>query len=145
MSFRVSLIRSLQEIDTCVEIYNVRNPLFIKPDVAKTNFRRALRSGVFARMLLYNEEIIAWIACVRAKQLHMSEPYFNQLYFCSSRFGFQSVCLLHDDVVKNSPCDLIMSQGAYFDDKQIFARMLEKHGWNRKGSLCWLRKSDHLI
>jgi hypothetical protein len=143
---KISSIRYEADIDKCVEMYIAKNYFpFADPVASKKNLHKLVRSGAFNRTLIYDGEIIAWILCRPYTVLHLNEPVFQQTYFCSNRFGYRSVELLHKEMIKASPVDLLFSESSFTDTTNIFTRMLEKLGWNRKGSLAWSRKSDHLI
>jgi hypothetical protein len=126
-------------------MYYERFNFLVDYETSLKSFGRLLRSGAFCRTVEDNGEIIAWILCSKVKLFYLDEPVFQQDAFSCSRCPYRTIELLHKEMIANSPTDLIFSSGSFLDERNTFARILEKQGWNRKGYLAWTRKKEHLI
>lgn len=139
----ISKIRSLSDIEECVNLYyNLNDHSFIA--VSKEESIRRLSQKVrqqkFVRTLLDdNDKIVAWIYCDIAKPDHSTEPQFQQMYYASNLIGIQAykaVIKLHEAMIEESKrlkVNLLVSYGSHMDESYTFTRILEKNGWSRRG------------
>lgn len=138
-------IKSNSEIETCVRMYLALNDeTFIKSsfDCSFENIKQIVRRKRFIRVIRENSEIIAWIYAELSKPIHMKQTMLQQMYYCSNQKGFKSVrCIkmLHDSMEEfaiEHNIAIVYSAGSPYDSENVFARVLEKHGWERRGYAC---------
>jgi len=64
------------------------------------------------------------------------------MYYACDQTGisaYRSIVLLHDEMQKCSlklPVKYCVSAGSPLDDNNVFAKVLEKNGWSRKGYMA---------
>jgi len=111
-------------------------------NVAIANMWLLVRRKRFVRCLRRNGVIEAWIYADRVQLQHRATPHFQQLYYASSVSGIRAaryVVELHNmaaEYAKAEGYDLITSPGSHMDPDNVFARILEKNGWQRRGYIA---------
>jgi hypothetical protein len=136
---------SSREIRSCVELYmGLNDPSFIplEFDVCYNNLLTLVKRKKFVRGLFEDDELIAWIYCDVVEHLHLGFPVFQQLYYASDQKGmkaYRCVVRLHEAMLvkaRESEFSLAVSSGSHMDPDHVFAKILEKQGWERRGYLC---------
>ena len=135
-------IHSKADIQACVSLYAALNDFsFLNADeaVAYKNLLTAAKKQHFIRVLRENNRIIAWAWFIKTQSLHMKESQYQQHYFASNQTGIKAarcVKLLHRAAIeeaKTLDVAFVISQGSHMDENNIFAKILEKDGWLRRG------------
>lgn len=133
-------IKSNNEIEECVNMYLSLN------DWLDTDFTAAYRKlyqlvkiKKFIRVVEDTEKIIAWIYCDIILPRHHSKVHFQQLYYASNQKGlkaYKCVVLLHQAMLEEAirlGMPMALSLGSHEDEDNVFAKILEKNGWERRG------------
>lgn len=138
-------LRTTADIAACVDLYRaLSDEAFITSDrnSAIRNLWALVRQRRFVRCIRRNGVIEAWIYADRVHLPHRATPHFQQIYYASSVSGIRAaryVVALHDiaaEYAKAEGYDLITSPGSHMDPDNVFARILEKNGWQRRGYLA---------
>jgi hypothetical protein len=137
------IIRELQnskEVRRCVEMYfSLNDWLELDFGVCLKNMNRLVRRKRFFRLLEHDSKIIAWIYCEPAQPLHQSFPQYQQIYYASDQSGilaYKAVVKLHEAMLDEAVrlnYRLAVSQGSHMDEANVFSKILEKNGWERRG------------
>ncbi|MDB4575356.1 hypothetical protein N9112_00170 [bacterium] len=145
---KVVKIKTHQDLRMCAEMYAaISDPTFLPFDVEKGIKKLAeMRRQGFVRMLVDDSGTpLAWIVAVKATPHHLHYPVMQQLYYCSDSHGalaYRCVRLLHESLVTEGirvGAEYAMSTGSHMDEGNVFARILEKSGWQRKGHTAVLK------
>lgn len=142
----IDTIKTKEEVEYCVQMYlDLNDSEFIDADF-DTSFKtlfQLVRLKKFVRVLKQEEEeIIAWIYAEKVKIAHMAYPVLQQMYYASNQTGIKAarcVKLLHRELIthaKEINIDTILSPGSHMDSNFVFAKILEKDGWERRGFLA---------
>lgn len=107
------------------------------------NLEKKVLDKKFVRVLRADQKIVAWIYGDLVKLDHQEGSNFQQLYYCSDLKGFsaaRAVIALHREMFEyaslNSNSMYCVSPGSHLDEKNAFARILERDGWNRRGHIA---------
>lgn len=139
---RLRRLQTAQDIRTCVDMYIAKNDEAFLPSsrsAAYSALATHLKLNDFIRILEDDTGIRAWALFKQVRVAYMSEDALQQLYFASDLEGFKAVRairILHDAAVEEAErlgLAYVNSQGSHLDEANIFARILEKHGWTRRG------------
>lgn len=139
---RLRRLQTAQDIRTCVDMYIAKNDEAFLPSsrsAAYSALATHLKLNDFIRILEDDTGIRAWALFKQLRVSHMPEDVFQQLYFASDLEGFKAVRairILHDAAVEEARrlrLAYVTSQGSHLDEANVFTRILEKHGWNRRG------------
>jgi len=146
---RIIKPRSIQDIADCVSLYSkLFDKSFIEPDEKHwtATMLRFVSAGKFFRIKLDdNDNIVAWISAIQTQAYHSTVPMLQQHYYASNREGvnaYRDVVDLHSELINEAirlNLKLVISQGSNFDEKNTFTRILEKNGWERRGSIALKR------
>jgi hypothetical protein len=124
--------------------YDLNDSDFLKVDF-DTCFRRLeskVRGNKYVRVLKRDSEIIAWIYAEKGKSQFEDCLVFQQVFYASNQSGtmaYKCVKLLHEDMIeeaKRQGCKLVQAMGSHMDPDFVYARILEKLGWKRRGFLA---------
>jgi len=138
-------ISTKEEIEFCINMYAKQNDFsFLNVDNKKAfdNLNLAIRRKKFVKILKKDDEIVAWIYADNMASLHVSNKGFQQLYYCSNLSGnaaYRAVKLLHIELLNyaiENKYELVVSPGSHLDENNIFTKILEKLGWERRGHLA---------
>jgi hypothetical protein len=138
-------ITKKEEIVECVDMYIKQNDfsfLDVSRKVAIANLDLATRRHKFIKILKDDNQIVAWIFANDLGSLHLNHKGLQQLYYCSILKGtaaYRAIKLLHQELINYAIAneyDLIVSPGSHLDEKQVFTKILEKIGWERRGHLA---------
>ena len=140
----IETILTLQELEYCVDMYLEQNDnsfMEASRGDACMSLLQAVRRHKFVRVLRDSGNIVAWIYADNVKLQHQSHFNFQQLYYCSTLSGVRSVRAvadLHEAMFNSMPSNskYCVSAGSHMDQANTFARILEKHGWQRRGYLA---------
>lgn len=138
--------RSLDDIDTCVKMYLSQNDeSFIPASYEKAYhiLNQLVKRNKFVRMALNSEdEIIGWIYGDIGEIPHVETRVMEQKYFTTNQEGIGAVRvikLLHNALIQEAvskDIKLITSHGNHLDENNVFVKILEKQGWERRGYLA---------
>lgn len=141
----IDTIKTKEEVEYCVQMYyDLNDHDFIDVDF-DTSFKtlfQLVRLKKFVRVLKQEEKIIAWIYAEKVKIAHMAYPVLQQMYYASNQTGIKAarcVKLLHQELIKHAEeinVNTILSPGSHMDPNFVFAKILEKDGWERRGFLA---------
>ena len=136
---------SIAELEICVDMYLAMNDETFIP-ASKVESLKALiqftRQGQYVKACYHNDELIAWLYAVEGRVSHMNFDVVEQKYYACSKHGVQSfnaIKALHADLVAHAErlrYPMVISQGSPFDKDNVYARILEKNGWERRGFLA---------
>lgn len=140
----IETILALKDLEYCVDMYLEQNDnsfMEASRDEACMSLLQAVRRNKFVRVLRDNDSIVAWIYADTVKLQHQCNFNFQQLYYCSILAGVRSVRAvvdLHELMFNSAPSNskYCVSAGSHMDQSNTFARILEKHGWQRRGYLA---------
>lgn len=148
MDIKIEKPRSVSDIVTCVDMYLALNDeSFIDTDrdTCIKNMIQYSKLGHFIRMAVIDGEIAGWIYARPVIVPHRKKPQMQQCYYASNRTGIMAarlVKILNDCMAKHALAqgiDLVVSAGSHMDEKNTFARILEKDGWQRRGHIAVYR------
>lgn len=138
-------LTSTKDIYTCIDMYISKNDYtFLPADraVACSALASFLKANDFIRVLEEDDNIYAWCLFKQVRVPHMPVDVFQQVYFASSAEGLKAVRaihLLHDAAVEEARrrnLKYVTSAGSHMDEKNVFVRILERHGWLRRGHIA---------
>lgn len=141
----IETIKSAKDVVTCVDMYLSLNDESFLPadrDVAIERVMRVARAKYYFRVVRDGGKIVAALVAAPDYNLHSAIRIFKQIYYVGSLGGvkaYRAVQLLHEDMFQFASergYDVAISQGSPFDPANVFARMLERAGWERKHYLC---------
>jgi len=137
-------LRSLKEIRQAVDGYcNYDKTLNSDPEYALKVFSHKVRMKKFIRGYFEGSIMVGCIYADIAQLPHLPFPYFQQFYFYTEEKGkkaFNIIKHLHDSMIleaKRQELAFCISMGSHNDEKFTFARILEKHGWERINYLAY--------
>lgn len=140
--------RTTTDIIACVKIYEDLNDFsFVNMSPAESirTISAFSRAKKFIRIKIVDNEIVAWILCDVAKPMHQEELQFQQIYYASKRSGikaYSDVLDLHTEMEKEArirKIPLLLSTGSHMDETNVFTRILERNGWQRRGYVALKR------
>lgn len=141
-------IKSKQDLIDCVELYyNLNDHLFIDVDknICYSNISKLYKQDNFIRVIEKENKIIAWMLATKVQPLHTLYPMLQQLYYACNQTGFiayKCVIMLHEALVEEAKrlnLRMCISQGSHMDPENVFVRILEKQGWERRGHTAILK------
>ncbi len=104
------------------------------------------KQNKFVRILLNSkDEIEAWIYADIGQPYHCDDKVMQQMYYASNQTGvraYRNVVDLHNALLEEAKLrniSLVMSQGSHLDEQNVFTRILEKNGWDRRGHIALKR------
>ena len=130
------------DIAYCVDMYRaLSDESFLVSDRATAilNLWKLVRMKRFVRCLTRDGVIVAWLYADAVQLLHTTYPVFQQMYYASDQTGTMAVrciTMLHDameDYAVEKGFSVITSPGSHMDENFVFARVLARHGWQRRG------------
>jgi len=138
----VRKLQCIDEMEICVDLYIKYNDESFIPASRKRSVERFIelvKSGAFLRVIEEDGKIMAWILAARSKFEHVDQMVFQQLYFGSDFKGLKAakaVKILHEALIEEAVrlnVPRVFSMGNPLDEKNVFTRILEKSGWDRRG------------
>jgi hypothetical protein len=139
---QVDFIKTHRELVDCVDMYlGMNDETFMRSDrrTAIKSLDRKIRNQKFVRCLREESEIVSWIFCEVVKLDHTDYKNFQQIYYASRLTGVKavrSVVRLHDEMYHHArqlDVAYCVSPGSHLDERNTFARILEKNNWKRRG------------
>jgi hypothetical protein len=140
-------LRGRDEVVECIRLYiqyNDEELFHADPEIALASFLMMLNRGAFIRVLEEGAKIRGWILAQISRKEFIKEPVLQQCFYCSDFTGVKSVKavrMLHAALVEEAHyrrIRYVFSTGSYMDTDNVFARILEKEGWKRRGYLAVL-------
>ena len=136
---------SFEDFQRCAQMYYDYASDFVPKSAAVfCKWLQCLRPAGGVSVCRYKGEIIAFIAYGK-RQLEFHNTFVvQQLFFCSDTgpiMAVRATRLLHAEMVtwgRRNRCSLALSAGSHEAESDVFLRILEKDGWQRKGYLCKL-------
>lgn len=138
-------VTSISEIEICVDMYLKYNDYSFLPadrSVAIAKMVLAARRQKFFKIVTDNSRIVAAILADISGNHHSDTKFLSQQYYASELTGvkaFRAIKLTHDALFQQAEllkCDFAASTGSHMDESHVFAKILEKQGWTRRGYLC---------
>lgn len=138
-------ITSRQQIIKCVDLYLAQNDESFMKTSKETSYRNLfnkVRLNKFVRAVEIDGEIVAWIYADAVVLEHTDYVTVQQMYYGSSQHGIMAVrCikLLHEamlEYAESLKAAYCTSAGSPYDTENVFAKILEKSGWIRRGYLA---------
>lgn len=135
-------VKSSREMEKCVDLYiGLNDETFIPSDRkhALACMKDYLGSGSKLKVMEENGEIVAWILVRKLRMPQYTEPVLQQIYYASNLKGFKSaraVIALHKEmepIARSMDIKRIISTGSHMDERYVFAKILERVGWERRG------------
>jgi hypothetical protein len=135
-------IQSSKDMEKCVDLYlSLNDETFIPSDrkYALTCMKEYLGTGSKLKILEEDGEIVGWLLMKKLKMPQYTEPVLQQIYYASILKGFKSaraIVSLHNEmfpVAKAMGIKRVISTGSHMDEKYVFAKILERAGWDRRG------------
>lgn len=140
-----------EELNFIARLYARQNPVGMIPvDIQKVviEFRKALKSGAYIKMIQVDEEIHGFIGGTQVNILHISEKCVQQLYYycdLEAMEAFRAVLLAHEGLVRyaeNLKAKYVISPCSQFYNNDSFVKILKTQGWQVFGFLAvW--KTSH--
>lgn len=143
-------IRSKEELEYCVDMYMSQNDISFLPadrDTSIKNLKKAYRND-FVRVVRDKGVIIAWAWFLRINLPYTDKEFFQQYFYTSNCTGvkaYKCVIMLHEaaeEEAKRLKIRYLISQGSHMDPHCVFAKMLERQGWQRRGHTAVLKLSQ---
>ena len=132
----------------CVRMYLRRNePDFVEADprACHGSLLRAVQSGEFVRKAVLDGTILGWIYATMSQPPYARYTVITQLFCCTEAdppWSLRAVAALHGAMADHGRARgarYAVSAGSFLDDRQTFARMLERLGWRRRNYMATLR------
>jgi hypothetical protein len=133
-------------------LYARENPIGMIPiDSQKCliEFRKALSSGSYVRLIKFNNEIHGFIAGMQISTMHSSEKTVQQMYyFCrlEGMLAFRAVVLAHEGLIKYAEglkAKYVMSTCSQLYKNDNLCRILKLQGWSQFGYVALWNTSHH--
>jgi hypothetical protein len=145
-------VKSHEDVETCVDMYLLRNDPSFMPAVRVqciNAFYRHVSAGAHVRCTREDGVIRAWMLSRTGISDFTGRKVLQQIFFASDLSGVkavQSVKMLHEDVMKLAEklrIYQVISNGSHMDPKNTFVRILGKMGWKVRGySALWYSSHD---
>ena len=149
---KISTVKTREDIVYCVDMYlQLNDPSFIDTDRERAikSLTDIVRKKGFVKVIREDsDEIIAWVWFAIVHSLHMPYPVFQQNYYASNQNGIKAarcVKLLHRAAIEEATqlkLSGLISCGSHMDPDYIFAKLLERDGWLRRG-YCAIYRLPH--
>jgi hypothetical protein len=126
-------------------------PLMISVDIQKSviEFKKAMHSGAYLRLILLNEEIQGFIGGSQINTPHTSEKTVQQLYYYCKLEGLEALRALvitHEGLIKYAEglkAKYVLSPCSQFYYNDNLCRILKTQGWQQFGYIALWRTSHH--
>ena len=138
-------VKTRDDVEACVKMYIAMNPEGFLPADYTSSYRylfEAVRVGKFVWCIKSKGKITAWMLAEVGVFPHANYKVFQQKYYCSNTTGMssaRSIKMLHNKMTETAGelrIPYSVSQGSPLDEANIFSKILEKAGWQRKGFLA---------
>ena len=145
----VSPPRGIQDIEDCVELLGrtMVSPLGkMDKEFGISSLRKAQRD--FFRVVKIDSKIVAWLTAKVVQSQYYPEFVLTQWCCCcevKGIIGYRCIIMLHDEMEKEArklKLAGVVSTCNEHDTTFLFARILEKHGWNRIGYMAYKSLSN---
>lgn len=145
---QVRQLQTKEEVRFCTDMYcDLNDDSFIDVNRNESyyNLLKLVKNNAFARVIVRDDKILAWILAQKMQPLHMDYPIFQQMYYASKESGvlaYKCVIKLHEAMIeeaKRLKIGAVLSQGSHMDSDYTFTRILEKSGWSRRGYVAILK------
>lgn len=143
----IDKIGSPNDVVACVDIYQPMNDeSFLRSDRTRclSNFLGMAANANFFIRVAYedNGEVLGFIIAEEGECGHIPGRCLQQRYYaskCKGKKSYKVVEMLHQALIERAiqrKMDYILSQGSFLDEQNVFARMLERMGWERRHYLA---------
>ncbi len=101
-----------------------------------------LKQQEFLSLYKIKSKPVAFISGGVTKQQFSKNKIFNQNFYYTDLTGYSAYIaqkVLHQRMIeyaRKRHVKTVLSAGSYFDERNVFAKMLEKQGWIRHGYLA---------
>jgi hypothetical protein len=142
---------SKQELAICINIYaDYNDNSFIAVNRRKSLLQ--LTDRVNQGQLFYTikdgDVIVGWVLAEQLKHPFSTHSFLQQSFYVTSLSGIKAaraVILAHEELIRQAELrriDLVISVGSFYDEQNVFTKILEKRGWSRRGhTAIW--KTSH--
>ena len=140
-----------KEIIKCIELYaNYNDNNFIAVDRKKSALKleEKILQNHFFFLIKDEEEIVGWVLAEQLKHPFSSHTFLQQTFYMSNLNGIKSaraIVIVHEELIRIAELykiDIVLTVGSFYDEKNVFTRILEKKGWSRRGhTAIW--KTSH--
>ena len=141
-------ISTKEDILKCVRHY-ISNPHidtnFLPADESMSfiNLKGHVIRKAYAKMATDETgNVLAWLLAEKMRFQFCPLPSYKQLFYSCNEHGVKAVKLLrllHDDLIETARSEnqrMVVSGGSWNDEHNVFAKILEKYGWERRGYLA---------
>lgn len=140
-------LKTSEQVLRCIDLYLAQNDetfMTTSRELSYRNLFNKVRLNKFVRAVECDGEILAWLYADAVILEHTDYITVQQMYYGSSQRGALAVrCIkmLHAAMVeyaKSMGANYCTSAGSPYDSENVFAKILEKSGWRRRGYLAVL-------
>lgn len=144
---RITIIKpaNAEQLKVACRLYMQQNDntfMWIEPSTCEKNIVNHWMRQEYIRLIMQGNRIAGFILAAVVSSKHCGRPHMVQEYYCTDLKGTASaraVYLAHDDMLQEARrrrLPFVVSCGSHMDPTFVFARMLEKRGWKRRGHIC---------
>ena len=142
---RVQPIQSGREVLECVRMYMAANDEGFMETSLSASFDalyKAVQSGKFVRKATDDGEIVGWLYAELVRPPYSKYKVLQQNFYACSAHGaraYRCAAALHsamEEEGRRVGARYLLSQGSHFDPENVYARILERLGWERRHYLC---------
>jgi hypothetical protein len=136
-----------REIEQAATLYyEWTDKQFINADLMTSinGLKHIVKTNKFAKVILVDNAVVGFITGDRYNSPFMAERVFMQTFYFSNLKGvaaIRAIKLAHKALVDYAikfKYDSCYSSGSFQDKDLVFARTLEKEGWQRRSYACTL-------
>ena len=140
-------IKNLKELDECIEItkadydkYSIEEFPFDEK-LCKSNFKQALLSDKYIRVIEKNNEIVSWIVATKGLIFqHSSQEALLIEYYKSKLTGYsaaKSLIYAHEDAINYARLKKIkyVVSSSIMNNSDVYENILIKQGWIKRKSI----------
>jgi hypothetical protein len=144
-------IQSIDEFSTCINIYaDYNDDSFIHVDRKKSllKLREHSKSG-FLYTIKDDGVLVGWLLAERLKHPFSSQSFLQQSFYVTNMRGIKSaraIILAHEELIRLAErfqIEIVLSVGSFYDEQNIFTKVLEKKGWKRRGHTAMWHTSHY--
>jgi len=146
MTLKMDVVRTLTDVEKCVDIYLSIIDSQVPPADRKASIKSLafkIRRRRFVRVMKDDSEIVAWLYADIIRLDHTNYDVLQQVYYASCLTGipaYRALVALHEamyDYAETTSARYCISNGSCYDTTNVLARSLGKNGWNVKGFMAF--------
>jgi hypothetical protein len=138
-------------LQNCIDIYaDYNDNSFIAVNRRKSLLQLTDRvnQGQIFYTIRDSDVIVGWVLAEQLKHPFSTHSFLQQSFYVTSLSGIKAaraVILAHEELIKQAELrgiEIVLSVGSFYDEQNIFTKILEKRGWSRRGhTAIW--KTSH--